>query len=114
MKEIYLVVCSGQGDTNICMVDKRTYDWILSDDWKVPDHLKRALVENNPGDSSEELAAWIKETEDYGRDGNPGGGSDNDKALFVQACFPLYLSFGELLEKEFDIKVAGEYQGYIY
>jgi len=127
--DVYLVLCQGQGDTQACIVDKETFEWIMEFDdgplvrsktVKAPPQLHRVL-------SDPEICKKVWGRYDPG-DGSPDpdainiscGSYQNDKALFCISTIDGYdLQYCELSKLINDVsnrgdRVVGEFSGFIY
>lgn len=109
--DAYMITLSGQGDTQILLVDKSMWDWVMSPDPNVidPDVLKRVQEFGNMSDCNNGLP-YIT-----------AGTAQNDAALQcativingVDACF-FKLGKAMAFIKEHNINIIDEWSGYIY
>lgn len=108
-----LIVLTGQGDEEYCLVDKNVWDWIHdNNDITFPDFLKdewRSIQSKwyvNKQQMEDEIIEIEKKMQ-YG---------SNDKALTIMGCFNYSTSVMDLNKycKKHDIDIVSEYSGYIY
>lgn len=109
-KKCYLILLAGQGDTDIKIVNKDTWDWIMGDG-EVPPHQVEAFIKSCHENESEVI------TEEAAREYlNSSGSCDNDKALKCKADFEEFTSMKSAMQYIYkhDLEVVDEYEGYIY
>lgn len=126
--DVYLILCQGQGDTQACIVDHETFQWVLkpetmdglSTSVKAPPALYKLL-------SDPEVCKKIWGMHDPG-DGSPDpdaieitcGSNNNDKALqcisTIEGYEPRYYELREVIQliTSRGDNVADTFEGYIY
>lgn len=94
----YLITLTGQGDTNIVIVNKDEWDFI-NDAKPLPYKIKKELKE------------WYQDCLE-----NVGGSTDNDRALFMTCVKKIYHNIKDAMEyiKENDIEIVDGFNGCIY
>ena len=109
----YLINLNGMGDSEYCVVDKNTFDWIHDgNDMSFPDFLKDEFRKNHGKDYSSKQSM-----EDELLDiAESACGNDNDKALTAACCHNYSFSIMDLNMycKKHNINIVGEYSGLIY
>lgn len=110
--QMFLVVLSGGGDTEVKIVSKPVWDWILTeDDFQGEDSIQdtpppeviQEMIEENGEDS--DCTVFVT-----------SGSPDNDRALNAPAPNRSFFSMKEALQyiKRNNIEIVEEYEGYIY
>lgn len=103
---LYMLVTAGQGDIDIKLVDKETWDWVMKpDNTKIPSNV---------------LAAYRERAEE-GPEAFPSGQGTNDAALqvasakvgHIRAEFSQIKTAAAFIRKH-DITIVNEWHGYIY
>ena len=132
MNGVYMLVLTGQGDTDVKLVNKETWDWVMNADlgqspddrgeseWNdisVPANVKKAIWD---GLSNSEKA-WYGHNLDNFEVNVTAGSYNNDRALLAP---PLKIDgvsgrFSSLTEafnwvKKHDLNIVGECHGCIY
>jgi len=113
-EKLYLIVLSGQGDTDVKLVNEDVWNWIFSqytsDCEKVPESV---LLEAE----KHECCSFDAEEMDMEEDGYyyvSTGSTDNDRAMGAPG--PSFWSMKDAFDyiKENDIEIIAEWSGYIY
>jgi len=124
-KKYYAVTLSGQGDTEITIVDQEVWDWAMNGG-DIPkslwDQIEKEIIEewdaSRPG-LADEISERREDMEKDGRKGTYGG--ENDRALSLrgsiidgeEATFTSVSEFARFIRKK-GIDIEEEYEGYIY
>lgn len=110
---MYMLLLTGQGDTNVSIVDQQVWDWV-NDPWgkEVPDVVVDGAMKpefNTTGQSREETAAGLKGSITV-------GSPENDAALSAMCYLDYYWSLKEALDhiKANNIDIEDTFEGYIY
>jgi len=118
MAKVYLIVLRGQGDTEIKVVDKETFDWITSSD---PGHgLKEMPISwDDMNTPASQLAKMKKQDDTFWSVYLTCGSWENDRALACAAADGYAESYGTIksamntITKKGDV-LTNEYHGEIY
>ena len=111
-QDVYLITCTGQGDTEIYLVDRNTFDWINMNHNNVPKQViesrKKANTEWDIKQTDEQIIEELNLVK--------GSSSSNDRALRLGDSFPLFWSVKEVVTyvKNNNLNIVGEYEGHIY
>lgn len=113
MKKCYLILLAGQGDTDIKIVNKDTWDWIMGDG-EVPPHQVEAYIK-----SCRKHGSQVVLTEEAARqylEFANSGSCDNDKALVCEPDFSGFTSMKSAMQYIYkhDLEVVDEFEGCIY
>lgn len=114
-KKCYLIHLAGQGDTEIKIVNKATWDWIVGEGEAPPHQVESYIKSCRKYGSGYTPIPTTAEASEYLKFANSGS-CDNDKALECEADFKRFASIKSAMQyiSKHGLKVVDEYEGCLY
>lgn len=108
-ESVYLITLTGQGDTDIAVVDQVGWDWLTNKTQSMPDSVANRVA----GRDTDELTT-VQEVRENHHEGKQSW--KNDRAFPLVAAYPSFWSVSvcnKYLQNN-DLTSVDEYKGYIY